>query len=302
MIGDGWMLLEVSERLVDGGIRLLEFGDGGHEPQAHRVPVGVHEAAADDPVGAIAHEQHGGALSPLHEEPVLDLSLRELEDLLDADGHLGGLRARDPQAPLGEQGVHALAVDNHVRCNRVVARADAHDRAGAVFDELLDEDAADVLRPRALGQLGEPLVEGAAQHGVGVLPDLGERRAREVDGRGRLLSEKADALVGYLALEGDVAPHAVHAAVLVGVEHRAQAVRVEAPPGHVLRAAVLAALGDEHRLPAPGRDVGGDGPGEPPCNRELLGRVHAAPDAHHVAGRLEARRRDGTGVRYLCRG
>ena len=87
-------------------------------------------------MGAIAHEQHGGALSPLHEEPVLDLSLRELEDLLDADGHLGGLRARDPQAPLGEQGVHALAVDNHVRRNRVVARADAHDRAGAVLDEL----------------------------------------------------------------------------------------------------------------------------------------------------------------------
>ena len=45
-------------------------------------------------MGAIAHEAHRGALPLGNEEPILDDVGGKLEDLLDTDGHLRGLRAR----------------------------------------------------------------------------------------------------------------------------------------------------------------------------------------------------------------
>ena len=44
-------------------------------------------------MGAIAHEEHRGALPLGNEEPILDDVGGKLEDLLDADGHLRELRA-----------------------------------------------------------------------------------------------------------------------------------------------------------------------------------------------------------------
>ena len=42
---------------------------------------------------AVAHEQHGRALALRDQEAVLDDVRGQLEHLLDADGHLRGLRA-----------------------------------------------------------------------------------------------------------------------------------------------------------------------------------------------------------------
>ncbi len=112
---------------------------------------------------AVAHEQHGRALALRHQEAVLDRLRGQLEHLLDPDGHLGGLRAGVAQAALAEQAVHALGDDRRLGGDLVLAGAHADDPAGPVLQELLDRDAADVLRARVLGLGGEPLVEGRAQ-------------------------------------------------------------------------------------------------------------------------------------------
>lgn len=96
MGGDGGVVLEVLEHLVDGNLVVGAFRlrDRGHKAQGDRGLVGVEEAAADVAMGAIAHEEHRGALPLGNEEPILDDVGGKLEDLLDADGHLRGLRAR----------------------------------------------------------------------------------------------------------------------------------------------------------------------------------------------------------------
>ena len=131
---------------------------------------------------AVAHEQHGRALALRHQEAVLDdVCAGSSNTCLIADGHLGGLRAGVAQAALAEQAVHALGDDRHLGGDLVLAGAHADDPAGLVLQELLDGDAADVLRARVLGLGGEPLVEGRAQDRVGVLALLGQLGAREVD-------------------------------------------------------------------------------------------------------------------------
>ncbi len=182
----------------------------------------------------------------------------QLEHLLDADRHLGGLRAGVAQAALAEQAVHALGDDRRLGGDLVLAGAHADDPAGLVLQELLDGDAADVLGAGVLGLGGEPLVEGRAQDRVGVLALLGELGAREVDRHLRGRVHERDALVGDLALERRLG-------LEVG-EHLLQRVRVDAPAGHVLRAGEVAALDHEGRLAG---------------LRELVGRHGArAPGAH----------------------
>ena len=200
---------------------------------------------------AVAHEQHGRALALRHQEAVLDRLRRQLEHLLDPDGHLGGLRARVAQAPLGQKRVHALGEHDHLGGDLVLAGAHADDPAALVLQELLDGDAADVLGAGVLGLGGQPLVEGRAQHGVGVLALLCQLVAGEVDGHVRARVQKGDALVGDLALQRSLG-------LEVG-EHFLQAVRVDAPAGHVLRAGEVAALDHQHALARRGRRVGRHG-------------------------------------------
>ena len=160
------MALEVLKHLVDRRVVSAagRRGDGGHESQRDGVPVGVQKAAAHLAVGAVADEQHRGALALGQKEPVLDHARGQLEHLLDADGHLAGRGPRVPEAALGQKRVCALGHDDDLRCDLVLAGADADDFAGLVLQKLLHGDAADVLGAGALGLLGQPLVEGASQH------------------------------------------------------------------------------------------------------------------------------------------
>ena len=115
-------------------------------------------------MGAVADEQHRGALALGQKEPVLDHARGQLEHLFDADGHLVGRRSRVAEAALGQKRVHALGHDDDLRCDLVLAGADADDVAGLVLQKLLHGDAADVLGAGFLGLLRQPLVEGPAQH------------------------------------------------------------------------------------------------------------------------------------------
>ena len=106
--------------------------------------------------------------------------------------------------------------------------------------QLLHGDAADVLGAGLLGLLGQPLVEGAAQHGVGVLALLAELGGGEVDGHLRARVHHGDALVGDLALDGRLG-------LEVG-EDLLEGVGVDAAAGHVLGAGEVAALDDQDGL------------------------------------------------------
>ena len=249
----GRVVLEVLEHLVHRRLVRAVGGqrDGGHEAQRDGVPVRVEEASADVAVRAVADEEHRRALALRDQEAVLDDVRGQLEHLLDADRHLGGLRAGVAQAALAEQAVHALGDDRRLGGDLVLAGAHADDPAGPVLQELLHGDAADVLRAGVLGLGGQPLVEGRAQHGVGVLALLCQLVAGEVDGHVRARVQKGDALVGDLALQRSLG-------LEVG-EHFLQAVRVDAPAGHVLRAGEVAALDHQHALARRGRRVGRHG-------------------------------------------
>ena len=239
----GRVVLEVLEHLVDRHLVAAAVGgqgDGGHQAQRDGLLVGVQEAAADAALGAVAHEQHGRTLALGEQEAVLDDVGGKLEDLLDAHGHLIGLGTGVAQAALGEHGVGALGQDDHLGGDLVVAGAHAGHATGPVLDELLDGDAADVLGACLLGLLGQPLVERAAQHGVGVLALLAELGGGEVDGHLRARVHHGDALVGDFALNGRFG-------LEVG-EDLLEGVGVDAAAGHVLGTGEVAALDDQDGL------------------------------------------------------
>ena len=200
--------------------------------------------------GAIADEQHRGAFALGGEEAVLDGRRGKLEGLLDAHGHLVGLGARVAQAALGEHGVGALAEDHHLAGDLVLAGAHADDAARLILDKLLDRDAVDRLGAGLLGLLGQPLVEGAAQHAVAVGALDRELGAREVDGHRGLVVHQRDALMRDLALEGRF--------LLEVGEDLLERMGVDAPTRHVLGAGVVAALDHEDAFAGRRRHIRGD--------------------------------------------
>ena len=124
------MALEVLEHLVDR--RVVSAPPAAVEmvatsPRRDGVLVGVQEAAADLAVGAVADEQHRGALALGQQEAVLDHARGQLEHLLDADGHLAGLRAAAlPEAASRTECVFVpSATNDHLSGDLVLAGAHA---------------------------------------------------------------------------------------------------------------------------------------------------------------------------------
>ena len=192
-------------------------------------------------VGRVACEQPRRALViGSRQNAVGDDRGGKLEDLLDADGHGGGSRAVEADRLLREQRVHAVAEQDDLCRDLILARLHAADLAGLIAHELFDGDAVDELRALVLGPRGEPLIEHAAQHSVGLLPFDVHGVGGEVDGEVSVGREHGDALVRDLSLERRL--------LLEIGKHLAKRVGVDASAGHVLGAGEIAALHDQDAL------------------------------------------------------
>ena len=155
---------------------------------------------------------------------------------------------------LGEQGVRSVCQDGDARFHLVAACDDAA-YPPVAHDEVLHGDAVDEVGSRLLGPLGQPLVEGSAQHRVGVLARLAQLVGREVHGEQGIGGGHRYLLVRDAPLQGS-------ASLEVG-EHAGERMRVDAPAGHVLGAGVVAAFHYENGTARGGQPVGCDRAGAP---------------------------------------
>ena len=251
--------------------------DGGHEAQADGILVGVQEATAHAAMGAITHEQHGRALALGRKETVLDGTGRQLEELLDAHSHFVALGTRDAEGPLGQKRVHTLGQNHDLGGDLIVSGLDADDRARLVLYQLFHTNASDDLATRLLAQLSHPGIEGGTQDAVAVVGLLAQLLAGKVDGRIACRVHEGNALMGNLALEGNLVPHDIAVGILV--ENLAQRMSVDAATGHVLRPGRLTTLDDEHAFAFLCRDVGRNGACAPAAHDDdiEIALFHAAP-------------------------
>ena len=228
-------------------------------------------------MGAITHEQHGRALALGRKETVLDGAGRQLEELLDTHGHFVALGTRGAEAALGQEGVHALSQNHDLGGDLIVSGLDADDRARLVLYQLFHTNASNDLATRLLAQLSHPGIEGGAQDAVAVVGLLAQLFAGEVDGHIACRVHEGNALMGDLALEGNLVPHNIAIGVLV--KNLAQRVSVNAAAGHVLRSSRLTALHDEHTLAPLGCHVGCNGAGAAAAHDDdiEIALFHAAP-------------------------
>ena len=128
------MALEVLRHLVDRRAVLPagRRGDGGHEPQRDGVPAGVQ--SRHPPCRGCSRRRTASRRPRLGQKlnRILDHARGQLEHLLDADGP-AGRGPRVPEAALGQKRVCALGHDDDLRCDLVLAGADADDFAGLVL-------------------------------------------------------------------------------------------------------------------------------------------------------------------------
>ena len=284
------MTLEVVHGLIDSGVARRKLFDGGHEAQADGILVRIQEAAAHRTVSAVAHEQHGRAFAFGQEEAILDDARGQLEHLFDAHRHLVALRPRRTQAALGQQGIHTLGQNYHLRGNLVVAGLDADNGTRVVLHQIFHADAGDNLAASLLAQLSQPRIEGGAQNTVAVTTCFAQLLAGEIDGHVAGGIHQGNALMGDLALEGNVVP--LDVAISVLVKNLAQRVSVNAAAGHVLRPSRLTALHDEHALALLGCHVGRNGAGTAAAHDDdiEIALFHAAPPLVIVPPKGAARR------------
>ena len=219
------------------------------------------------PLGALAHEELGGALAGVEVPAVLDHAGRQLDDLLVAERVVPGLRLGGQPGRAAEQPQHALGDDDDLSADLVAAGADA-DHAAVLAQQLVDLHVGHDHRALLRDLLGEPLVELGAHDGVALRLARREPVGGDLDGGVRAVGHHRDQLARHRALVRRLVPQ-------LRVE-AADGLHVQAPAGDVLGAGVVAALEDHDLEAGLGQAVGRGEAGEAATDDDALDCFHVA--------------------------